>query len=146
MFTVEKSVVDEFVKQSGKWSPDREFRCPDSLVDRELPIPCVSGHPRRHARQGVWVSGHPISVSRHGSGKNSWITNSAHFLPISPSSTQFPPLSPLGFVPKPWVLIIWSLLRQIQPWGHVPWGKSINSWFSWFDLDFGGLAKSLKFL
>ena len=50
MFTVKISVVDESVKYSEKWCPDREFRCSDSLVDRELLVPCVSGHPCRHAR------------------------------------------------------------------------------------------------
>jgi hypothetical protein len=71
MFTVKISVVDEFVKQSEKWCPDMEFRCPDNLVDRELHVPCVSGHPCRYTRQGFWVSRHPISVSGHSLGKNS---------------------------------------------------------------------------
>ena len=58
MFIVKISVVDKSVKQSEKWCLDREFRCPDSL-GRELLVPCVSAHPSRHARQGVWVFGCP---------------------------------------------------------------------------------------
>ena len=47
MFTVEISVMDEFVKHTENWCPNMEFRCSDSF-GRELPVPCVSGHPCRH--------------------------------------------------------------------------------------------------
>ena len=74
MFTVEISVVVVSVRQTGKkngvWCPDREIRCLDSL-GRDLPVPCVSGHPCRHAWQELsffGVSGHPTNVSRHDSG------------------------------------------------------------------------------